>query len=457
MVVVNENHQILHIFGDVGEYMRMPAGRATLNLIHLAQKELSVALGTALHKAAKEGQEVVYHNIRIRQESGTRDINLRVNPIRDKKSGINLFAVLFEPIPGRQAQAGAGDEVQEDGDAGNSYTVNEGARQQIKDLEQELLYNRENLQATIEELETSNEELQATNEELVAANEELQSTNEELQSVNEELYTVNAEYQNKIQELTDLNNDMDNLLLSTQIGTLFLDQDLRIRKFTPIIGEYMNILQQDVGRPVSHISHRMAYENLMVDAQEVIDTLKPIERKSEDDKGNSLLLRLAPYQTDGRPTQEGVVITFIDVSTLETTQDALKHERDLLALVADTTNSAITIVNKDGRITYANRRAEEMLGLSREQITNRTFNDPQWQITDETGNEISESELPFARIKHNGKPLEGLRHMVKLADGSHVLLSINARPMHDVNGTFAGMLAIMEEITEPLEDDHAGQ
>jgi two-component system CheB/CheR fusion protein len=129
--------------------------------------------------------------------------------------------------------------------------VDKEAAQRIEDLEQELQFTRENLQATIEELETSNEELQATNEELLASNEELQSTNEELQSVNEELHTVNSEHQRKIMELTELNNDMRNLMESTGIGTLFLDENLEIRKFTPQVSRLFKIVDSDIGRPVS--------------------------------------------------------------------------------------------------------------------------------------------------------------------------------------------------------------
>ena len=126
-------------------------------------------------------------------------------------------------------------------------------RDQFHDLELELRYTKESLQATVEELETSNEELQATNEEFVASNEELQSTNEELHSVNEELYTVNAEYQKKIAELTELTNDMDNLLVSTAVHTVFLDEDLRIRKFTPEMAEVFNLMPQDLGRPAGGV------------------------------------------------------------------------------------------------------------------------------------------------------------------------------------------------------------
>src|SRR6185312_7434761 len=143
--------------------------------------------------------------------------------------------------------------------------ASEASREQLNSLEAELRHTLENLQATIEELETSNEELQASNEELVASNEELQSTNEELHSVNEELYTVNAEYQKKIAELTELTDDMDNLLRSTDVGTIFLDQNLCIRKFTPQIGRAFDLLPQDVGRRIDSFSHNIIHPGLLED------------------------------------------------------------------------------------------------------------------------------------------------------------------------------------------------
>ncbi|MEI2782769.1 MAG: PAS domain-containing protein [Candidatus Competibacter sp.] len=142
--------------------------------------------------------------------------------------------------------------------AGQSYDLSKAAEERLRDLEQDLQFTHENLQATIEELETSNEELQATNEELLASNEELQSTNEELQSTNEELFTVNTEYQSKIIELTELNNDVENLLGATQIGHLLLDENLEVRRFSPRIAEIFKLLESDVGRPITHISHYLA-------------------------------------------------------------------------------------------------------------------------------------------------------------------------------------------------------
>ncbi len=146
------------------------------------------------------------------------------------------------------------------------------SREQVGALEAELIYTKENLQAATEELETSNEELQAANEELLASNEELQSTNEELQSVNEELYSVNAEYQRKIMDLTELGNDMENLLASTDIGTIFLDRQLRIRKYTPQIAETFNLMPHDVGRPIDAFSNTVDDPELGLDLKRVLSS-----------------------------------------------------------------------------------------------------------------------------------------------------------------------------------------
>src|SRR5690606_25151238 len=153
------------------------------------------------------------------------------------------------------------------------------SRDQLGSLESELSYAKESLQAAIEELQTSNEELQAANEELLASNEELQSTNEELQSVNEELYTVNAEYQRKIAELTELTNDMDNLLASTDIGAIFLDRELEIRKFTPQIADTFRLVAHDVGRSIETFASSVSHPALLDDLRAVLASGKPVERE----------------------------------------------------------------------------------------------------------------------------------------------------------------------------------
>ncbi len=301
-LVLDENYELQHSFGAIRQYLGVPHGRRSFNVLRMVPKELSTALSTAMHKVIREGRPVQYSDVKFPGDDGNRrTVNLRVEQFSPGKNQRNLYVVYLQEPEKPSAQ----DEPGQAFDPGNE------SAQRITDLEQELQYSRENLQATVEELETSNEELQATNEELLAANEELQSTNEELQSVNEELYTVNSEYQTKIGELTELNDDMENLLRSTRIGTLFLDRDLNIRKFTPDAARFVNVMEHDVGRPLSHISQVSDDVDLLADARKVLETLQPVERELNL-SGGVTLLRVLPYRTQ-RDEVRGVVLAFIDV------------------------------------------------------------------------------------------------------------------------------------------------
>jgi len=190
----------------------------------------------------------------------------------------------------------------------------------VTDLEHELKSTKENLQSTIEELQTSNEELKSTNEELQSANEELQSANEELeasreelQSINEELMTLNAEHNDKLEEFSRVNNDMNNLLVSTEIATIFLDNDLRIKGFTPAVTRIINLIKTDIGRPVSDMVTNLVYENLVKDVKEVLDTLIFKEMEIKDKNNLWYFMRILPYRTTDNII-DGAVITFIDIT-----------------------------------------------------------------------------------------------------------------------------------------------
>jgi two-component system, chemotaxis family, CheB/CheR fusion protein len=266
--------------------------------------------------------------------------------------------------------------LQMDQHAAASYDLGEEAQQRIKDLEQELQFARENLQATIEELETSNEELQATNEELLASNEELQSTNEELQSTNEELYTVNAEHQNKIIELTELNNDVDNLLTSCRIGILLLDEELEIRRFSPEIINIFHIMEKDIGRPITHLAHRLKDFNPFEAVRTVQQSNQPIEQELLAENGRWYLIRILPYAI-APAVYSGVVLTFVDITEARATKRNLAESRKTTRELSQNIPIGLFLyhVGSDGHIILdsCNPEAERMTGIAQEQWSGRRF------------------------------------------------------------------------------------
>jgi two-component system CheB/CheR fusion protein len=340
-LILREDCSVLHVFGSVEDLIELQPGRASLDARKIMNPDLSVALSTAISRCQKTKQDVHYTRLHLTRKDI--HVDLRVKPLT--LTGDEMaFLVTFNRS--RKSQA-----VAEPTEEGETVDVDERTRQRVNDLEQELQYTRANLQATIEELQTSNEELQATNEELVTSNEELQSTNEELQSVNEELHTVNSEYQEKIEELTQLNNDMDNLLRATEIGTLFLDNQLQIRKYTPSVTEVVNIMPQDIGRPVSHLSTVMPNLDLADDAGRCLEMRTTIVRDIRRRDGRFFLLRFSPYLTDERRL-EGVVMTLVDVTVVREAEQRTQ-------VIIDELPVEILVVNESGKVIYTNSAWDE--------------------------------------------------------------------------------------------------
>ena len=233
-------------------------------------------------------------------------------------------------------------------------------RHQKAELEQELQATKDHLQSTIEELETSNEELKSMNEELQSSNEEMQSTNEEietskeeLQSVNEELMIVNTELQSKIDELSQANSEMSNLLAGTQIATVFLTNDLRIKRFTPTATDVINLIPGDIGRPVSDIASKLEYDDMLNDAADVLRTLTSSEKTVHSREGSSYLIRIMPYRTIMNVI-DGVVMTFIDITEQKKTQEALSEALGFLDGIAETIREPLVILGSDLRVQRAN-------------------------------------------------------------------------------------------------------
>lgn len=433
-IIVNSEKAIEHVFGDVSPFLKLPAGRMDLNVMKMAQDPLSVPIGDTLGRAVSELKPVVSQGIGMEIAGELRSIDVSVHPVQSV-TGDYLFAIVF---------ASGGGEI-DDNVVVQQFDLDEAVRNRIHSLESELQHTKESLQASIEELETSNEELQATNEELLSSNEELQSTNEELQSVNEELITVNAEYQKKIEELSQLNDDVNNLMASTQVGTLFLDKQLRIRKFTGTAGEHFRIIKSDLGRPINDLSFTLEYETLITDVQSVLGDGELIEREARSQDGRWYLIRILPYD-DGTDRRDGIVVTLIDVTRRRIAELALERQAELQHQILESTPVAITKVDANGRISYANERGEKLLGLQRSELSSLTFDAPEFKILTTDGEPIPSEELPFSRILSSGSPLIGYEHAIERPDGTRAVLVINGSPVIDEEGDVRGaVFSIIEK------------
>jgi len=350
-LLVNDRREMVQSFGGATKYLSLRDGRMTTDVLELVDPALRMPLSTALQQAVAKKAAVALSGV----AQGENRLKLTVKPLPDRHAATHYLLVTFEQLESPKPH------VEEYG----SWDVEQASRDHLMALELELRYTKENLQATIEELETSNEELQATNEELVASNEELQSTNEELHSVNEELYTVNAEYQKKINELTELTADMDNLLQSTDVGVIFLDLDLCIRRFTPRIAQTFHLLSQDIGRKIDSFSHNIDRPQLHEDVARVLQSGEPIEAEVFDRAGKAFFLRILPYRTMRRI--DGVVLTLIDISAIKRAE----HKLQLMSKVFHDGADPIVIESLEGIIVDMNAEAQRVYGWAREEMIGR--------------------------------------------------------------------------------------
>ncbi|MBU1194955.1 MAG: PAS domain-containing protein [Proteobacteria bacterium] len=315
-MIVNEQLEIQHIVGDTFGLFRLPSGRPVNDISKMVAKELAIPLSTSIQKVFRTKTAQVFSNIKVTRQDAVSSFNLSVRPLQGKKNQESLVVVLIEEL--KDTPAKEKPEIRQ-------YNFDEEAEHYVHELEQELQFTRENLQATIEELETSNEELQATNEELLASNEELQSTNEELQSTNEELHTVNVEYQNKIMELTESNNDIENLLTSSQVGKLLLDENCEVRRFSTYAQRIIRILDSDIGRPLTHLTHNLIRVDLVEDVRKTMELKVPLEKEVTSKDGDWYFMRILPYEISPG-VYSGTVLSFVDITRQKQSQTAFEKK-----------------------------------------------------------------------------------------------------------------------------------
>ena len=345
-LLVNRENKLVRIFHNSADLLELSVGEVQMDIVEMVPQGLSLPLETALHRAKREGEPVSYTGVALQQGNDIHNVDLKIG-FESTARSTDYLVVLIEITDAVPINAANVEQM--------TYEVSVDAAEQINTLEYELRQTKENLQVTIEELETINEEQQATNEELLASNEELQSTNEELQAVNEELYTVNAEYQRKINELVQLNEDINNLLRSTNLGVVFLDLSLDIRKFTPAVTSVINLRPGDINRPISDFASLLVDVDLERLAADVLRSGDRIEKEVQNAQtGESLLLRAYPYvREDG--DLDGVVLTFVEVTELKRTQAELQTTNTILETVYATSPVGFALQDDDLRFVRVNK------------------------------------------------------------------------------------------------------
>ncbi|MCJ9702334.1 MULTISPECIES: CheR family methyltransferase [unclassified Bradyrhizobium] len=333
-VITDDNFQILHFSGRTGRYIEPTAGAATLDLLQLVHRDIRLELRTALGRAAETNEPTHAGPVQLGVDGHRVLVDITVELIQEGPGGHRSFVVLFKDGPIRAIEA----------DRNNPNVL--VRTEHVERLEGELRATRERLQATIEELESTNEELKSSNEELQSANEELETSREELQSVNEELTTVNGELAHRVQELTRATSDLKNFLESTQIATVFLDNDLRVMNFTPAITQILHLVETDAGRPIAHIKARIPIEELYDDARRVLRTLASVERElSAPNTDTRYIVRILPYRSIDNFIA-GVVITFIDVTAITRAEE---RQRLLLAELQHRVRNTLGVVRSIAR------------------------------------------------------------------------------------------------------------
>jgi two-component system CheB/CheR fusion protein len=457
-VIVNEQMEVLHIMGDTEGYLKLPSGRLVYDISKMADKNLSIPLTTGISKAFRQRQDVRFSNIVLPKANEQRNIQVHIIPLPEKKDQNPLVAVLFNEMKKNEKT---------DVEKGSfSYDLSKETEEHFRELEHELQFTRENLQATIEELETSNEELQATNEELLASNEELQSTNEELQSTNEELFTVNAEYQNKIIELTELYNDIDNLMATSQIGQLLLDENLEVRRFSSGITKIFKILEGDVGRPITHISHSLVNVDFLDVIKQVQQTGQSLELEVRTQNNIWHIMKVVPYLV-GPGIASGLVITFDNINRIKETHAALQMSNQKFKILFDTLSHGVVYQAANGKITAANPAAEKILGLTIDQMKGKTSLDPCWQAVHEDLTPFPGEEHPAMVALRTGNIVNNVVMGIKKPDHHEITwVNVNAVPQFkpgetepfEVHTSFDDITKLKQTLSDLQEsEDHYRQ
>lgn len=433
-LLVNSDNELERIFYNSAELLTLTLGEARLKVTDLVPLAVKLPLETSISRARRDQKTVFYNDIRIERRGKEHSINLKVGNYEDSRAEqLVIILEMTEPTLS----------------PGETYDISSEVTNHISNLQHELRQTRENLQVTIEELETTNEEQQATNEELLASNEELQSTNEELQSVNEELYTVNTEHQNKIRELTRLNEDIDNLLRSTEIGVVFIDSNLNIRKFTPAVTEVINIRSMDIDRPLSHFTHTLENVDIKDFAREILASEYPVEREVHNQRNQDTLLMRGNFYLRNDGSRDGVVLSFVKINDLKKIQAELEETNSILENVYTASPVGFALLDEQLRFVRINRTLAEINGVLPEATIGKT-------VEEVLPNEVGRiAHKLHKQVLETGQPIRNRLIEGTLQAGDSLRYwTASYFPVVLHNGQ-RGVAAVITEITDLKDAEHA--
>ncbi|MBG6075049.1 chemotaxis protein CheB [Polaromonas sp. CG_9.11] len=366
-VLIDSQHNILHLSENVGKFLLPGSGTPSVNLLDNTQAELRTELRTALYQAMHTGKPVRTHAVPVRRGNSMILVEMSVHSFGEVDTDSALALVMFEEVPEKPPALSPGN-------PGQAHQVLiEQLETEIRQLKKNLNQIIEQTEISTEELMSSNEEQQTVNEELRSATEELETSKEELQSINEELTTVNFELKVKVDETSMMNDDLQNLIASSDIATIFVDRSLHIKRFTPQATRIFNLIESDINRPLMDITHKLCYASLANDAAGMLKTLNPIERPVSSSDGRHYLAGIRPYRTIDDHI-DGVVLTFVDVTELRKAEEKLRAGEERLRIAAETTKDyAILTIDEEGTITSWNVGAQRNFGYMPHEIVGQPF------------------------------------------------------------------------------------
>jgi len=433
-VLMNRENRGLYYFGPTDRYLRIPPGEASHDVISMAREGLHSKLRVAIRKAIDDDAPAVFGGARVERDGETVRVTVRAQPVPTNGGTLLLVGFIDEPRVEPDEQ-GERTDKRDDG----SVAVH---------LERELEAARKELQATINELEISNEELTAANEEAMSMNEEFQSTNEELetskeelQSLNEELTTLNAQLQETVEQQRETSNDLVNLLVSSDIATVFLDASDNIKRFTPAAKKLFNVIASDIGRPIVDLSRRFEDPEFFEDIRAVLADLAPITREIRSDAGAWFNRRILPYRTEDNRI-EGVVVTFTDISVLKTAEIAVNDARVYAESVVDTVREALVVLDRDFKIVSANPSFLRILDTTSKQTIGRRLYD----LADGTFG-MPELRRALESILPENEMFEDLRVEIDLPGLGPRIIAVNGREIFRPSGAERLILLAVEDVT----------